>query len=662
MSTLHSIVGSKARLRLSLVLVALALGLAACSDDDGQPDPQAPVARFQLAPVDFFAQPWPSDLRYTPEGTIDLDGYPEGETLVQNVVETAATECTGFALGGAIYFTFNAEVDPSSLPADGADTLDTSASVFVVNVDPDSPDYGERMPLWVKVASRESRFIAANWVGLLPYPGHPLRPATTYAAVVTNRVLTVDGEAFAADDDFAAMMGEDDRAEIVAARAVYQPLWDYLADSSLDRAELAAATVFTTQQVTDVVRRARDVVHALEAPTLDNLVLVEQSTRYDVYEGTYSAPIFQQGEAPYRQQGGGIEVDAQGDPIVQRMEELRVAISIPVDDPMPAGGWPVALYRHGTGGDYMTFTSNGTATRLANATDRNYDLISRVAVVAIDGVVHGPRAGGSTTSPEQLFYNFENPLAGRDNSRQEAIDNYQLMRLVAAVNVASAPDTGAPIQFDPDRVYFFGHSQGAITGALFVPHEPALAASVLSGAGAHLLLTLLRKDSEFPVSTLLEIALNDDDYGTLDEFHPTLNILQTYIEPADPLAYSRLYLHQTPGDIPPQNVLLTYGVTDSYTPNITTEALATAAGFAPAGEIWEDYVAMELYGEVTPLSAPVCDNFTGANGTSTAVVVQYMPSPGNDGHFVVFDHMTAKRQSAGFLASHAADGCPTLVE
>jgi hypothetical protein len=138
--------------------------------------------------------------------------------------------------------------------------------------------------------------------------------------------------------------------------------------------------------------------------------------------------------------------------------------------------------------------------------------------------------------------------------------------------------------------------------------------------------------------------------------------VQTFIEPADPLAYAHSYFQAPPGDIPPRSVLLTYGVGDSYTPNITTESLATAAGFTPAGDVWEDYDSMELTGSVTPLSAPVCDNYVGDTGVSTAVVVQYMPSGGNDGHFVVFDHITAKRQAAGFLASHAQGGCATLVQ
>ena len=660
-----------------VVAVTFALGAgAACSDDDGGigdpdaavADPDAavvlvdPVVRFTLAPGnDFFSQPWPSDLRLTSEGKLDLTGFPEGEVLVQRVIDTAAAECTGFAMGGTIYFSFNTAVDPASLPGEGGPTLEAGASVYLVNVDTTSEAYGERTPLWIKLETDESRFIAANWLGLLPFPGFPLRPGTTYAAVITNRVLSADRRPMGRDADFAAIMGTSDATPaVVAARGVYQPLLDYLADQSLAAQEVVGAAVFTTHTVTEVVRRAREVIAGLDVPTITGLGVTVQDGVIELYDATYLAPIFQQGEAPYRHDGGQIEVDALGDPVLARMEELRVAISVPVGI-MPATGWPVVIYRHGTGGDYKTFYENGTADRIANAKDIDRNVISQMAVVSIDGVVHGPRAAGSTAMVEELFYNFGNPLAGRDNSRQEAIDNFQLVRLVSAIDVAAAPETGSPIKFDPDRIYYLGHSQGGITGALFVPHEPHLAGAVLSGTGAHLLLTLLRKETEFSIGTLLELALNDGDYGPVDEMHPALNVLQTFIEPADPLGYVRTYLHEPPGGIRPLNLMLTYGVGDTFTPNLTTETLAVAAGISPAGTVTVPYASLELAGAVTPLSIPVCDNYTGATGTSSAVVVQYEPW-GYDGHFVVFNNPVAWRQAAGFLATHAADGCATLIE
>jgi predicted esterase len=642
----------------ALVVLLLFAGLACGADDS----PARATARFELsAETSFFAQPFPCDLRRRSEGGLDLSGFPDGDVMVNEMVATAAEHSDGYALGGAIYFTFSEPLDPATLPAEGAGSMAPDATVYLVNVDPGSPAYGERMPLWLRSAQQESRFLPANWLALLPFPGVPLQQGTTYAAVVTDGVRTLAGESFARDRDFAALMSGSGGAAVQRARQVFAPLLAYLDDQGMDPERVVNATVFTTHGAAELIGRARAVIYRdLDPPTLQDLSHEDSTSRYDLYVGSYPAPIFQQGEPPYRNSGGQIERDAQGDPVLALQENLRVALAVP-SGPMPAAGWPVAIYRHGTGGDYLTFHENGMAMHLAAAKDDEGVVLGSVAVISIDGVVHGPRAGTDTGSPAERFYNFQNPLAGRDNSRQEAIDNFQLVRLAQAVDVAQAPGTGRPIAFDPDHLYFFGHSQGAITGALFLPFEPDLKASLLSGAGAHLLLTLLRKDSEFDIPALLELLLNDGAYGPIDEFHPVLTLVQTYIEPADPLAYGALYLRDPVPGVGPRNVFLTYGVGDSYTPNLTSRALASAIGLAPAGEVFHPYDAMELVHPVSPLSAPVCQNHEGAAGAATAVVVQYQPAGGRDGHFVVFDDTNARRQAAAFLATEAYLGCATLM-
>lgn len=646
-------------LRTALLLAPLALAAAACGDDG--PGPAGPVVRFSVSPgEDFYAQPFPCDLRRTEAG-IDLTGFPSGEIIVNKMVGVAAEHSDGFAVGGAVFFAFTEAVDPATLPAPGAGSLAEGASVFLVDVDPASPERGTRVPLWIRYEDAPSRFLPAHWLALLPFPGAPLRPGTTYAAVVTDGVRTATGTPFGADEDLAALLGSGGSAAVEAARPAFAPLLEYLDEVGLERARVVGATVFTTRRAADLLEAARAVVYRdAPAPVLADLAHTGQTDTYDLYEGTYEAPIFQQGDPPYRSEGGQIEVDAQGDPVLVRLETLRVALTVP-RDVMPAGGWPVVIYRHGTGGDYLTFVENGTADRLANVLDASYQVIGRLAALSIDGVMHGPRAGEEGGSPEERFYNFNNPIAGRDNSRQEAIDNFQLLRLAQGVDLAAAPETGDPLRFDPERVYYFGHSQGGITGALFVPFEPELRGAVLSGTGAHLLLTLLRKDSEFNIPALLELALNDPDYGTLDEFHPVLTLVQTYIEPADPLSYVRAYLREPPAGNGPKNLFLSYGVGDSFTPNLTTRSLAAAVGVAPAGEVYDAYEAMELAGPVSPLTPPVCENVETTAGAATAVVVQYRPRSGEDGHFVVFDNMIARRQSTAFLATHAAGGCATLV-
>lgn len=646
-------------LLLSLWL-GFATSLGACGDS-GSTSGSGPVARFSLTPgADFFSQPFPSDLRRLPGGGIDLSGFESEDVIVSQVI-AAAEEAEAFSVGGAIYFTFSAAVDVSTLPSDGAETLEPQASVYVVNVDPTSPGYGERVPLWIRFEDEPSRFISAHWLALLPYPGAGLRTGTTYAAVVTRRLHAVTGEPFGRDGDFGALLGGSERSEVVAARATFAPLLEYLADASRPIEEVVAATVFTTERPGTLLRRAREVIYRdVAPPEVSDLSLVSQDNGYNLYEGTFEGPIFQQGDAPYRNAGGEIRVDEQGDPVLSHMETLRVALAVPTGA-MPAAGWPVTIYRHGTGGDYLSFAENGTGVRLAAPVDSDGSPLAPVAVISMDGVVHGPRAGASGGSPETLFYNFQNPWAGRDNSRQEAIDNFQLLRLVDSVNVSAAPETGQPIRFDPDHVYFFGHSQGAITGALFVPFEPRLRAAILSGAGANLILTLLRKKSELDIEALLEIALDDPAYGPLDEFHPVLTVLQTFIEPADPLAYAQDYFASDEPGVGAPSLFLTYGRGDSYTPNLTTRVLAETIGAAPAGEVLDSYEAYDLLGGVSPLALPVCDNLSVDGGHRTAVVVQYEPWPGSDGHFVVFDERTARRQAAAFLATEATVGCATLL-
>src|SRR5207237_4954390 len=87
---------------------------------------------------------------------------------------------------------------------------------------------------------------------------------------------------------------------------------------------------------------------------------------FAIYVGEYTAPNFQLGAVPYRNPPNGeIRVGPDGNAIVQRMEPMRFALSVP-PGPTPAGGWPFVIYQHGTGGNHLSFYEDGTAGSLAN--------------------------------------------------------------------------------------------------------------------------------------------------------------------------------------------------------------------------------------------------------------------------------------------------------
>src|SRR5262249_55049276 len=166
------------------------------------------------------------------------------------------------------------------------------------------------------------------------------------------------------------------------------------------------------------------------------------------------------------------------------------------------------------------------------------------AVLGIDQVQHGTRRGPSTESPDNLFYNFGNPSAARDNAMQGAADQMSLARLAASLDILLPSGT---VKIDPAAISFWGHSQGATEGGISAPYTSQLAGVVFSGQGAGLIDALLNKTK--PVNVAGSIAFALSDLASADPqtrkprgevFHPVLNLLQMYLDPSDPLNHAAL--------------------------------------------------------------------------------------------------------------------------
>ncbi len=654
-------------LRGVLGVLALLAPVAACvpageATDAGPPD-AAPyigpsTALFELPrgggatqPSEYYALPFPNDLRVREGGTLDLDEHVRPNALIELYLDTISSRFDGFSTNAAAFFRFSDPFDTSTLPASPEAARAASASVYLVDVDPDSPERGTRRPLRFRFEDSAGETIGPNWLSCLPYPGFPMRPRTTYALVVTTRLAATDGGQVARAPDFAALAEPaasaepDADADVTAARAVYAPLFTWLDEPGGDeRADVVAAAVFTTQDPTQLLGRMRAVIHAtVAAPTLAAIESVATTSPFSIFTATYETPIFQSGESPYLQTGGEILVDGTtGDPILQRLESIRVAMTFP-PGAVPAGGWPVVLYAHGTGGDYKSFIRDGTAARFA---------AHGFAVLGTDQILNGTRVAEGSSS-ELLFYNFQNPLAGRDNSRQGAADNYQLVRVVAAVAVSGVSPDDRQHHLDSERIYFMGHSQGGITGPLAVAYEPDIRGAIFSGSGGLLYWALLLKTEPVDIPGLLMGFLRD---YPLDEFNNVLALVQLFIEPADPINYARLLTHEPPPGVALRDIYQSQGLIDHYTPPPAIEALGVGLGGSPVGPLLEPLEGFALAGRPV-LTPPVTRNL----GERTVVFHQYRAAAGSDGHFVVFDDPLAQRQHVQFLVTLDADGVATLV-
>ena len=632
----------------------------------------APASLDALSDKAFFDHPFPSDLRKDANGAIVFKGFPNPSTLpllAQYVTQTDGL-VKGFSPAAAAALHFEGAIDPASLPADPPATLANDASVQIVDVDPASPEHGKRHLAQIHYQATEGVYWPASTLAVMPMLGRPLRTKTRYAVVVTSKVRAVGGGPVGTSADLEEVLDRKPVTERTrAVHDLFAPAVRELAAAGIASGDIVHLTVFTTNDPTEETFAAMDAVAAdVPAPTAKEWQKKDETTELVVYEGSYGpSPNYQAGNIPFRRpaDGGGFVVE-NGKPKLQSTFDLRFALAVPNAQtcPVPAGGYPVVLYSHGTGGDYRSFVDDGTAKAAAQKC---------LAAMGIDQIFHGTRPGApplgdptAETTIQLLFFNLDNILAARTSNRQSAIDVVQQARLFTDSHVkvpAATSVTGQDIAFDGTKVMFFGHSQGGLNGPLFLAGSDLARGGVLSGAGSDLALNLLEKTKPVDVAAAFRIlvGLGDPDVATeLNIFHPVMTLVQTIVDPADPLEYGGFIARAPRGGHTPKSIYQTEGVGpdgvgDSYAPPHGIEALSVAIGL-PRQLPGVRSVVEAGWAGLTDVSVP-SEGLSGniGDGRASGVLAQFVPAAGRDGHFVVFNNAKAKGQAATFLANLAAD-------
>jgi len=609
------------------------------------------VFRVRTPETGFFNRPWPADVRMTAEGTVDLSGFPNPthSSMLDTWITTIQQNTHGFGTNSAVYFSFDGPLDPATLPAGPSETLTAEATAFLVDIS-SGPGRGEMIPLVVRFIPDRFQFTPKNTLVLRPVLGFPLRSATTYAAVVTRGVKNESGKNLGAVSDFerTKYQAAPEDEYVRAWWEVMHPAYDELEELGLvERGEVAALAVFTTQEVLDEMDRVREFVAALPAPQASDWQ--QLSDKPDVYqlEGWFDLPEFQAGDPPDFEDGGAFVFDQNGEPVPQRTVSIPFVLAVPKAAP-PPDGWPIVIYAHGTGGDRYGF---------CDYPDNPCDLMGRkgLASIGIDQPLHGHRNPWGS-DPNLTTFNFYNILAMRDNFRQGAADLLVLRRLIDSLEVpAVVSPTGAAIAIDETRVGYMGHSQGGLTGGVYLGVAEGIAGAVMSGAGGGLGVALLEKTAPIDIPALIILAL-DLDESEFDLDHPAINIFQMFSERADPLNYARRYFLEPHSGASPRHLFFSQGLLDVYTIPVQIGALASAGGCMLMTPVSEEVESMDLRG-LTPLEPPVSGNAEGPNGEPvTAVLVQYP----TDGHFAVFDNLTAQRHYTGFLDTLLHENLPSV--
>ncbi|MCX7943307.1 MAG: hypothetical protein N2746_02205 [Deltaproteobacteria bacterium] len=616
-------------------------GSSDISADTDIPEVPGVKAYFKIpedkTPQNFYFFPFPSDLLINSDGTLNIDGFPNPANidLLTIYLETIKNNFSGFSTQGAIYIKFDDKIDTTSLPQDPLKTIVKDSPLFLINVT-DNKYKGERIPLLLRFVERGDKYISSNTLIITPENGFVLRPKNRYALVITRRIKGSDGRPLGSSKEFESTKSSMEFADarLERARRLYYPIYKYLKDININKEDIAVMTIFTTLDPVGELKKMRDFVVEKGELNFKEIKKDTTTSSYCGINGIFRTYQFQKGAPPYDSLDSGMfEFDNEGNPIVQRREDVRFYLTIPNSE-MPQNGFPVVLYAHGTGGNYKSFIYEDIAENLA---------LKGIAVVSFDQPLHGGRNTGNW-NVEMKTFNINNMLATRDNFRQSAIDTIVLMHILMRNTIQPGVScNGREIRFDKNKFYFFGHSQGGLTGPLFVGVEPDIKAALFSAGGGRFIISVYQKTEPIDIPKIARIllALDEKDHD-IDLFHPVLNLLQIMADPADPANYGRLLIKNPvckDGICLPKHIFMTEGTSDPFTPPDAIEVLAMSIGVNPYKEIYRSKEFFERYGVhlVSKDDLPNNAKTEDGSGSSTGVLVQFK----DQGHFPIFYDTTA---------------------
>jgi hypothetical protein len=253
------------------------------------------VVNMSFERTSFYDAPFPSDDLVKSDGTIDISGFPNpnGNSLVI-MLEQLAAQAHGFAEEGAVYFTLSDTKMSGAVP-DLAASVTPASSVFLMNVQPGSPDYLKRIPVTVRFDADGGPFGAPNLLSLVPLQGTPMRPKTTYAAFVTTALGFDPGAEMTA-------IAQGNRPSALPQKAYgeYQSALMALSQAGVDAAQVAGLAVFTTDDPTAQLKVVLDDAVANHVPKPDTAFKrTDLFPTYCVYTATIPMPDYQSGSSPF---------------------------------------------------------------------------------------------------------------------------------------------------------------------------------------------------------------------------------------------------------------------------------------------------------------------------------------------------------------------------
>lgn len=666
----------------------------------------------------FYNLPYPSDFRLNENGKPDLSAFPVFSKYNVGLfkrLKTIASDRPGFPTTAAGYFRFNQPLAP--LDIDQLIPAETDSPILLVDIGRDSPDRGQLFPVVATTPTPDPFYVPEHLLAVSPFPGIVLKPNRQYAYVVRDSLKDANEQPLQTTEIFSQLrQGDIPKGQIrrkFLAYLHYKPLWETLDQLGVDRESVVVATVFTTGDVVAEMSQLSD--QALEDYSPDIRSLEYDSSHiisaldYCKFTAEIKLPQFQKGEPPYfffQEREGLFEFDSDGTLKRQRNQTIPLVITLP-KRPMPAAGYPLVAYYHGSGGLSTQVVDRGLVPERERSAlpDRGpADVVGRHGFASVGSALPlNPERLPNIASvffadlfDNRIYLNPVNLSAYRDTFRQGVIEQRLLLSALDRLRIpqASLEDCAGPtlpvgethFRLQTESVVALGQSQGAQYAVMMAAVEPKIRAVVPTGSGGFwsLLFSILanpdaRKDAL--VNSCRPEDLDDvEDLGEigrllgqvlqrsepLDHLYPALRLLQTSWEPVEPMVYMPRIARRPLPDHPVRSIYQPVGQCDGDFPEAVFNAMALASGVQQAGEpLWPEMQdSLKLGGLDGILSSyPIVENVVSETGVPyTGVVVQYEGDNRANPHTIFSQRLDVKYQYGCFIESMQQIGTATVLD
>ncbi|MEZ4443577.1 MAG: hypothetical protein R3B72_31185 [Polyangiaceae bacterium] len=624
----------------------------------------------------LFAAPFPIAHRMRADGSLVVADFPNphGNELLGQLVTLLESGHDGFSATGGIFVPFSAPIEVRRLPANPAASVVPDSTVFLVGTDPESPDYGRRIPIEVSFKEAAETYSPENLLVILPYQGVVLAPDTSYAAVVRRGLGDTAGRPLYPAETLEILLRGDvpSGPHGDALAEAFTPLRYWLATEGISLEDVAAATVFKTGNPLAEMTRWRDQVATQPPALVEDPISDESYEHYCVVRATTTLPVFQGGPKPYVDFGTGqIVSDASGNLVEQERDRFEIVLTIP-KAPMPAEGYPLVLYAAGAEG------------KARQVVDRTAESLNPDEGLGPPGLgparIYGARGIGALGFPAPLtwdrnpanvgglfdFWNVPNLGAFRDNLRQGILDFASLVPLVQSLELDAslcpeAQTASGSFHYDPSRILLQGHSTGSTIGSAVIALEPDLAGVILSGAGGSWIYNVALAEAPIQFRSIAQVLLDYEAPDVVDIFDPALTLFQTALESIEVMNWGRATQQYPLPGRRARPVLLIEGVVDTYHFPRMVNAYAMSVGLDLVGPEAEP-TAREDYALVgrQVLAPPVAANVDLPSGDVTGACIQREQNEEN-GHYVPFEMEDVKHRYGCFAQTLVEDGQGKVV-